>query len=1567
MARLRMTETTSASVPIPPIGKATIFLDSADGSFKAKLPNGTLIPISATIEYIQDVVGQFFQDSSTIDITYNDAGDVISVEVIEEGLDIFQIPVTPTGNLTSNNVGDALNELQTNIDTGNGNLQTHIDDPTDAHDSSAISFDSSLNTLSTDNAQEAIEEVNTKLDTHLDGNANKHDATEVDYERIDGNKNDIQSSSDEVESALSDLDDNKLSRTGNQSMTGNLDMDGNDIITGAGLVDGRDVSVDGAKLDTIEPNSKDDQVAVEVPYDNSDSTLSSTNLKDSTDELDGRLVTNETTLTNHLNGGASKHDASEIDYERTDGSKVDIAAASDNAEEALTNLDDNKLSRTGSQAMLGNLDLGTNDIDNVGLVDGRDVSVDGTKLDTIETNAKDDQVASEVPVTPVGNLDSNNVQDGLEELQSDIDTINNNFEERAQDAIGTTLQDTSTVELDYNDALNQITAIVPNDGITNAQIASGIDAAKIANGTVSNAEFERLAGITSNIQTQLNSKLNLSGGTMTGNLFLNADPTMNLQAATKRYVDNAIQGLNAKISVHHATVSPGNLASDFEDGDIVDGFAMSTGDRVLIKNQADQSENGIYIVQASGAPIRSDDANTFEELVGAFIFVEAGATLANTGWVCTATSGGILETDPIPWVQFSSAGIITVDGEGLEKTGNEISLELDGTTLFKGATGLKVATDGITTNEIINLAVTNNKIANSTITNAKIAAAAAIQFSKLESLLSNRALVTNASGVITASIITQTELEYLDNVTSNIQTQLNNKTPIDHLDGGDNKHDASEIHYQRANINKVDIQAASDDVENAISDLDDNKLSVNGNNSMQANLDLGVNDIVNVGLVDGRDVSVDGGKLDNIEANAKDDQDADEVPYDNSSSSLTATEVQSAIDEVESRVDTAESTLSTHLNGGANKHDATEIDYEVLDVQKTDINAASDNLELAVGDLDDFKLSINGNNVMAADLDMGANNIINVGNIDGRDVSADGSKLDTVESNAKDDQNASEVPVTPTGNLASNNVQDSLEELQGDIDNIILNTFSENHSDLTLDDGTNPHGTTKADVGLGNVDNTSDANKPVSTAQQTALNLKYDASNPNGYETPSQLNARDTANRARANHTGTQAGTTVTNVPTGNIVATDVQAALNELDTKKVPTTRQVNAGAGLSGGGDLSANRTISMPNVGTAGTYGSATQVPVITTDAQGRVSGVVNTNINGVPAANIVNTPAGNISAINVQAAINELDADKQPLDSDLTAISNLAGTGFITRTGTGTATTRTIQGTVGNVDVTNGDGISGNPTIDLPNVGSASSVGSASQSLTITTDTKGRVTTKIAQAISIVSSQVTNFAATVRSTVLTGLSLATSTAITAADTVLSAFGKLQAQVTILFNRNINSGTGLQGGGNLTADRTLSLTNTGVSAGTYGTGTQVATFTVDAQGRLSAASNTTIVFGSVFQFAESLGNTSTSSTTFVQKLRLTTSSLPAGNYIVNWSADAGCDDNDEFEARIEENDTTTLSSTIGRDNTASLDFYRTFSGHAIRTLSGVNTFDIDFRVVSGGGPAEIRNARITLWRVS
>lgn len=90
---------------------------------------------------------------------------------------------------------------------------------------------------------------------------------------------------------------------------------------------------------------------------------------------------------------------------------------------------------------------------------------------------------------------------------------------------------------------------------------------------------------------------------------------------------------------------------------------------------------------------------------------------------------------------------------------------------------------------------------------------------------------------------------------------------------------------------------------------------------------------------------------------------------------------------------------------------------------------------------------------------------------------------------------------------------------------------------------------TKQNVGLGNVDNTSDADKPVSTATQTALDLKYDNTNPANYidaasapvqpsdiadfETTTELNNRDTNNRDRTNHTGTQLVNTISDFASG--------------------------------------------------------------------------------------------------------------------------------------------------------------------------------------------------------------------------------------------------------------------------------------------------------------------------------------------------------------------------------------------------------------------------------------------------
>jgi hypothetical protein len=153
-----------------------------------------------------------------------------------------------------------------------------------------------------------------------------------------------------------------------------------------------------------------------------------------------------------------------------------------------------------------------------------------------------------------------------------------------------------------------------------------------------------------------------------------ATPTEAAHAATKGYVDAARSGLDVKQSVRAATTAAVTLSSGLEAGDTLDTtVTLAQGDRVLVKNQDTASENGIYVVQASGAPVRATDFDGAGEVSGgAFVFVEEGSVNADSGWVVSSNGAITVGTDAINWVQFSGAGQITA-GDGLTKDGNTIN------------------------------------------------------------------------------------------------------------------------------------------------------------------------------------------------------------------------------------------------------------------------------------------------------------------------------------------------------------------------------------------------------------------------------------------------------------------------------------------------------------------------------------------------------------------------------------------------------------------------------------------------------------------------------------------------------------------------------------------------------------------------------------------------------------------------------------------------------------------------------------------------------------------------------
>ena len=190
-------------------------------------------------------------------------------------------------------------------------------------------------------------------------------------------------------------------------------------------------------------------------------------------------------------------------------------------------------------------------------------------------------------------------------------------------------------------------------------------------------------------------------------------PTASTDAATKAYVDSATEGLHIHESVVAATTENVALATALENGDTLDGITLATGNRILVKNQTTTSENGIYVVQASGQPVRATDFDTATEIdSGDFVFVYSGTVNASTGWVQTnrpATIG----TDPIVFTQFSGAGTYLA-GNGLTLTGNSFSINTGVTVDLNTAQTLTNKSLSGSANTFTN--IPNNALSNSAIT-----------------------------------------------------------------------------------------------------------------------------------------------------------------------------------------------------------------------------------------------------------------------------------------------------------------------------------------------------------------------------------------------------------------------------------------------------------------------------------------------------------------------------------------------------------------------------------------------------------------------------------------------------------------------------------------------------------------------------------------------------------------------------------------------------------------------------------------------------------------------------------
>ena len=240
---------------------------------------------------------------------------------------------------------------------------------------------------------------------------------------------------------------------------------------------------------------------------------------------------------------------------------------------------------------------------------------------------------------------------------------------------------------------------IVDDSIVNADINSSaaIDATKIHDGTISNTEFGYLNNVSSNIQTQLDAKLvkasnlsdltsastartnlglgtiatqdannvSVSGGSITGL----GDPSVSSEAATKNYVDQAVAGLRTRVIAEAATTANISLTTDLENGDTLDGVTLVTGDRVLVKDQTDATENGLYLVVASGAASRDPEHDTIAELSGQMIVVNQGTANDNKIFLCTTDSNATIGVSNITYTVITPANVGTVTSVGVADSG----------------------------------------------------------------------------------------------------------------------------------------------------------------------------------------------------------------------------------------------------------------------------------------------------------------------------------------------------------------------------------------------------------------------------------------------------------------------------------------------------------------------------------------------------------------------------------------------------------------------------------------------------------------------------------------------------------------------------------------------------------------------------------------------------------------------------------------------------------------------------------------------------------------------------------
>jgi hypothetical protein len=310
---------------------------------------------------------------------------------------------------------------------------------------------------------------------------------------------------------------------------------------------------------------------------------------------------------------------------------------------------------------------------------------------------------------------------------------------------------------------SQITSAKIVDGtIVNADInaSAAIDATKIHDGSVSNAEFAYVNGVTSAIQTQIDAK------------------------AATTYVDNAVAGLRTRIIAECASTANVVISSDLEAGDVIDGVTLVAGDRVLLKDQSTATENGLYIAVASGAASRDPEHDTIAELSGSMVVVNQGTVNDNKIFLCTTDTDATLGSTSITYTTITpqNVGTVTSITAGTGLSGGAITSS--GTIAIDTATTV----DKTTAQTLTNKTLTSPKINEDVVLTSTATELNLLDGSTAGTIANSKAVIYSAAGQVngttlaiagTAITSTADELNLLDGVSGLVQADFTKLAAID--------------------------------------------------------------------------------------------------------------------------------------------------------------------------------------------------------------------------------------------------------------------------------------------------------------------------------------------------------------------------------------------------------------------------------------------------------------------------------------------------------------------------------------------------------------------------------------------------------------------------------------------------------------------------------------------------------------------------------------------------------------------------------------------------------------------